>query len=185
MRAVVVYESMYGNTHQIAEAIAEGLKEAAIEVSIVPLAEATRALDLPSDLLVIGGPTHVHGMSGVHSRQAAVNDADAKHLTLDDSAPGPGLREWLSTVETTALPPWYAAFDTRIDGAPLLTGRAAPKIAKVAHRLGLEKIAEPESFLVSRTSWLLPGEPERARQWGATLVTALAASVTASRRGAR
>ena len=35
MRAVVVYESMYGNTHLIADAIGAGL-EAAFDVRVVP-----------------------------------------------------------------------------------------------------------------------------------------------------
>ena len=40
MRAVVVYESMYGNTHGIAEAIGAGLKTA-FDVSVVPVAQAS------------------------------------------------------------------------------------------------------------------------------------------------
>ena len=40
MRALVVYESMYGNTHVIASNIADGLR-ADCEVTLVPVAEAT------------------------------------------------------------------------------------------------------------------------------------------------
>ena len=62
MRAVIVYESMYGNTHQVAEAIGAGL-EPACEVSIVPVSQATQESLAGADLVVVGGPTHVHGMS--------------------------------------------------------------------------------------------------------------------------
>ncbi len=62
MRAVIVYESMFGNTHAIADAIGEGL-EPKLEVVVVPLAEAGRERLGDADLLVVGGPTHFHGMS--------------------------------------------------------------------------------------------------------------------------
>jgi len=54
MRALVVYESMYGNTHVVASNIADGLR-ADYEVTLVPVAEATPALVAGADLLVVGG----------------------------------------------------------------------------------------------------------------------------------
>ncbi|UVJ41273.1 flavodoxin domain-containing protein [Arthrobacter sp. CJ23] len=62
MHAVVVYESMYGNTRQVAEAIAQGLGASgtAKAVSVAEVAEDDVA---QCDLLVVGGPTHVHGTS--------------------------------------------------------------------------------------------------------------------------
>jgi flavodoxin len=41
MRAVIVYESMFGNTHTVADAVGKGL-EPMLEVVVVPLAEAGR-----------------------------------------------------------------------------------------------------------------------------------------------
>ena len=41
MRAVVVYESMYGNIHVVAGNIADGLR-AAYEVTLVPVAKASQ-----------------------------------------------------------------------------------------------------------------------------------------------
>ena len=70
MRAVVVYESMFGNTHVIADHVAEGLS-GRFDVAVVPVGDATDATLLDADLLVVGGPTHVHGMSSRRSRQAA------------------------------------------------------------------------------------------------------------------
>ena len=96
MRAVVVYESMYGNTHVVASNIADGLR-AAYEVTLVPVAEASQDLVAEADLLIVGGPTHMHGLSSSASRRTAAQAA-AKHASgpsLDPDACGPGLRDWL------------------------------------------------------------------------------------------
>src|SRR5215467_6377634 len=74
MRAVVVYESMYGNTHLVADAIGAGLATA-FEVSIVPVSEASPAVLANADLVVMGGPTHMHGMSRATTRKWAVQAA--------------------------------------------------------------------------------------------------------------
>ena len=50
MRALVVYESMYGNTHVVAASIADSLR-ATHDVTLVPVAEATRELAGGADLL--------------------------------------------------------------------------------------------------------------------------------------
>lgn len=55
MRALVVYESMFGNTHLVASNIADGLR-AGYEVTVVPVAEATPELVAAADLLVAGAP---------------------------------------------------------------------------------------------------------------------------------
>ena len=62
MRAVIVYESMFGSTRKVAEAIAEGLADCA-EVSVVPVTSADARILDGADLVVVGGPTHTHGMS--------------------------------------------------------------------------------------------------------------------------
>lgn len=53
MRAVVVYESMYGNTHLVADAIGDGLATA-YEVDVVPVDRADRQLLEHADLVVVG-----------------------------------------------------------------------------------------------------------------------------------
>jgi len=171
MRAVVVYESMYGNTHLIADAIGEGLASLG-EVEVVPVERATAAVS-DADLVVVGGPTHVHGMSTRISREGAVKDAakPGRDLTLDPDAEGPGLRDWLETID--ALPRKAAAFDTRLDGSPLLTGRASKGIAKRLARHGCEVVVEPMSFLVTRDNHLVDHERDHARAWGAELAAHL------------
>ena len=97
MKAVVVYESMYGNTHLVADAIATGLRAGDADVVVVvPVEEADRGLLSDADLVVVGGPTHVHGMSRESTRKAAVEAArkDGSDLEMDPDAEGPGLRDW-------------------------------------------------------------------------------------------
>ena len=72
-----------------------------------------------------------------------------------------------------------AAFDTRVSGPAVFTGRAATGIAKSLHHHGLDLIVEPESFLVDKHSQLLPGERGRALLSGENLSQAIALSATA------
>jgi flavorubredoxin len=72
MKALVVYESMYGNTHVVANRIAEGMRGRA-GVDVVGACDATIEMVAEADILVVGGPTHVHGMSSERSRAAATD----------------------------------------------------------------------------------------------------------------
>ncbi len=180
MKAVIVYESMYGNTHHVATAIGDGLRSMA-DVVVVTVEGAESELVESADLLVVGGPTHVHGMSRASTRQAAVDAAkkDDSDLTLDPDAEGPGVREWFDGLgKITAQ---VAAFDTRMHGPPALTGRASKGIAKQLRHHGAKLITDPESFIVTKDNHLEVDEEQRARAWGAELGrTASAAHVTAA-----
>ena len=171
MRAVVVYESMYGNTHLIADAIGAGLSTA-FDVRVVPVSEATPEVIADADLVVVGGPTHVHGMSRASTRKAAVEAADKPvgGLKVEPDAMGPGLREWFGWLGR--YPVRAAAFDTRVHGPATLTGRAAKGVARRLHEHGFAVIAEPESFLVTKQDRLEPQEQNRARDWGTKLAAA-------------
>jgi hypothetical protein len=175
----VVYESMFGDTRQVAEAIGDGLG-LKFQVTVVPVGRVAMDQLRGIDLLVVGGPTHVRNMSRPKTREGAVDQAAQPEsgISLEPGAAGPGLREWLSTL--TDAPPHAAAFDTRAHMSPLVTGRAAPKIARVLQGNGCHLIAEPESFLVtSKPPVLVAGERERARAWGESL------AVTGAHAGAR
>ena len=171
MKAVVVYESMYGNTHRVADAIGRGLATAG-EVVVVPVAQAGPAVVQDADLVVVGGPTHAHGMTRASTRQAAVDQAKPDY-SIDPSASGRGVREWLQSIPPLAAS--SAAFDTRAGVAPaVLTGRASKGIAKQLRQHGLGQVTEPESFLVDKDNRLQPGEEDRAQEWGARLAAAVA-----------
>ncbi|HET7137960.1 MAG TPA: hypothetical protein VFI04_06365 [Gaiellaceae bacterium] len=156
MNAAVVYESSFGNTRALAEAIA-----GALDARVYSVDDEPPELD-GLDLLVVGAPTHVHGLSGARSRQAA-RDQGAQ------GTPGIGAREWLERMpEASGLP--AAAFDTRPDKAAFLTGSAARGIAKRLERHGCSLASEPESFFVEGTPGpLAEGEMERAAAWGKSL----------------
>jgi len=181
MRALVVYESMYGNTHTVAVEIAAGLA-ATHEVTVVPVTRAGRDLVAAADLIVAGCPTHMHGMPSVASRRSAVEAASkqAGRLILDPDADGPGLRGWLAGLDGDNV--LAASFDTRLSGIPALTGRASRGIARLLRGRGCRLVAAPESFLVSSQNALLPGEAARARSWGALVgETTVAARVPGQR----
>jgi hypothetical protein len=175
MRAVVVYESMYGNTHLIADAIGAGL-ETAFDVSVVPVAQAGAAVLAGADLVVAGGPTHAHGMTRGATRKAAVEAASkpVSPLKIEPDALGPGLRDWFGSLGQ--YPIKAAAFDTRIHGPAALTGRASKGVARLLREHGFGVIAEPESFLVTKQDKLEPQETTRAREWGTRLAAAFAPS---------
>ena len=168
-KIVVVYESMYGNTHLIADAIGKGFGQATTaEIVVVPVAEAEQHLDR-ADLIVVGGPTHAHGMSRETTRQAAVDTARNSQgkISADRDAEGPGLRDWFEHLST--VPARAAAFDTRFRAPAVLTGRASKRIGRELVLHGCTLIADPESFLVTKDNHLEPDEEERARAWGAQL----------------
>ena len=173
MHAIVVYESMYGNTHEVAAAIGRGLAGAG-DVAVVSVDGATPEVLAGADLLVVGGPTHAHGMSRTSTRTSAVEAADDpdKHLVLDPDAEGEGLRDWFDDLgELTAR---GAAFDTRADISAALSGRASKGIAKRLRKHGIAQIVEPTSFLVHKDNTLVEGELDRAERWGRELRRALA-----------
>jgi len=179
MRALVVYESMFGSTRMVAEAIAEGLGPKP-DVTVAGVADATDTLD-GFDLVIVGGPTQAWGMSWPSTRRGATlrTGQPGTDLVLEPGADtGPGVREWLASLsraDTRA-----AAFDTRIKAPVLFTGRASRTVRRHLVRLGLDVVAPPESFLVDNKSHLLPGELERARAWGATLATIIEGAGTRS-----
>jgi len=175
MRAVIVYESMYGNTHLVADAIGAGLGST-FDVQVVPVAQATPEILADASLVVVGGPTHIHGMSRAATRKAAVEGADkpGSLLELDPDAPGPGLREWFGSLGR--YPAKAAAFDTRLHGPAAMTGRASKGVARLLRAHGFDVIAKPASFLVTKDNRLDLHETDRAREWGAGLAAGLAPS---------
>jgi flavodoxin-like protein len=184
MRALVVYESMYGNTRVIAGNIADGLR-ADYEVTLVPVAEATPELVAGADLVVAGAPTHLHRLSTTSSRRTAAEAAakEGSGLGIDPDAGGPGMREWLKDLgHRDGL---AAAFDTRVNGVAVFTGRASRPIAKLLKRHGYRLVAAPQSFLISSHNTLLDGEAGWARRWGMTLGAASKSYVQSAPEGAR
>ena len=172
MTALVVYESMYGNTHAVAEAVAQGLAPD-VAARVVPVEQADAVTVGGVDVVVVGGPTHAHGLSRPSTRTAAIEAAakPGSELEVDPDAEGPGLRSWFDELSVDLH--HAAAFDTRMHGPALFTGRASKGIAKGLAAHGATLVVEPESFLVTKQNELLPEEIDHARAWGAKLADAL------------
>jgi hypothetical protein len=177
MRALVVYESMFGNTQRVALAIAAGLR-ATMQAEAIEVTEASPILAADVELLVVGGPTHSHGLTSPKSRTNAAERAGDRLVTR-----GVGIREWLDAL--VPLPSGLAAtaFDTRIKGPELLWGSAAKGAAQRLRAHGFW-VLPTASFLVGGPT----GDPfdripeqelERAKAWGEKLAAELAAAPVA------
>ncbi|MHB8960461.1 MAG: hypothetical protein ACYDAN_12610 [Candidatus Limnocylindrales bacterium] len=170
MQVLVVYESMYGNTATVAAAIAAGIGEGAVAVEA---GAGPHVLPADVELIVVGGPTHAHGMSVSATRVDAASRVSEPTL----SSGGYGIREWISDLraERSLL---FATFDTRIRGPKVLWGSAAESAAKALTAAGHRPALTPISFMLdgmfgSPYDRIPAAEIERARAFGARLAECL------------
>jgi hypothetical protein len=175
VRAHVVFESMFGNGHAIADAVADGLRaaEPRLDVTVVNVLVVADAPD--TDLLVVGGPTHAFTLSRPQTRASRPDHlADPEARRRAESEPGAdtgrGVREWLDDLSGLDGTP-VAAFDTRV-GTPV-PKRAAAGIARRLRRAGGTLVVPPEGFLVTGMHGpLVEGDLTRAAAWGAAVLRA-------------
>jgi len=168
MNTVVVYESMFGNTEQVAQHIADAVRATDATATVVEVSRAEPGQLHGADLLVVGAPTHAFSLSRPNTREDAVRQgADPARTML-------GVREWLATLET-AFPaaadrPRVAVFDTRAEKVRRLPGSAAKRAAKVLRARGFQVVDRPTSFYVEDVKGPLAAEEiERAQEWAARL----------------
>jgi hypothetical protein len=178
MRALVIYESMFGNTMAVAQSIADGIGTR-VPAELVEVAAAPTEIPPDVALIVVGGPTHAHGLSKPDSRADAARRAGDRLVSR-----GIGIREWLDELQQPASPTAVAAYTTRIKGPGLLWGSAAKAIAKRLVALRFRSVVPAEDFLIGGPTGPLfdrveTGELERARTWGAELAAAVAEPVHA------
>ncbi len=168
MRALIVYESIFGNTREVAQAVARGLsKRDDVELELVEVGHAPKSVG-PIDPLIVGGPIHAWGMTRAGTREGARTQAAQKHV--DPVSKGIGVREWLAELPLNPAAPAAAAFDTAIKTSWFPTGSAAKGERKALERAGYRVVAPPEHFYVKDTSGpVVPGELERAEAWAAAL----------------
>ena len=163
MRALVVFESMFGDTKDVADAVARGLAEE-MQVQTLEVGTAPGVVDPDVDVLIVGGPTHAFGMSRPGTREDAVKQADGAGVLSEKR----GIREWLATVQVSPQLQ-AAAFDTRVY-KPHLPGSAAHAAERRLRRLGCTVFAPAQSFYVAGTKGpLVDGELDRAARWGRQL----------------
>jgi len=165
MNAVVVVESSFGNTREVARAVADGLGAGSV---VVDVHQAPTVVPAEVDLIVVGGPTHAFGMSRTSTRQDA-----ARQGAVEGGATDVGIREWIDHLgDGKELR--FATFDTKVEKVRHLPGSAAKKAAKALRRRGFRMAADPMSFYVTDTPGpLVDGELERARSWGHQLMASM------------
>jgi hypothetical protein len=167
MRALIVFESMFGNTKLIADSIGQGLSSYA-DTRVLEVGAAPKHLG-DVDLVVAGGPTHAFGLTRPSTRADAASQATAGVVSGNI-----GIREWLASLPKAHPRQLAATFDSRVDKVRRLPGSAARGAAKRLRHQGFRLIAPPVSFYVTDIQGpLLDGELERARSWGAELGAAL------------
>jgi len=168
MRALVVYESSFGNTGQVAHAVWEGMFSRVQDVALLDVGAAPRRLPPELELLVVGAPTQAFGMSRPATRADAQVQAGAT-----EARPTIGVREWLRDLVPPESPVNAATFDTRIH-SPHVPGSAAVGAWRVLRRAHFQVAAEAESFWVMGIKGpLRDGELDRARSWGVGLTSLL------------
>jgi len=176
MKALVMYESMFGNSERVARAVAAGLEEHG-EV-VVRDVSSSPAGEIPDDvdLLVAGGPTHAFSMSRPNTREDAIRQGAGQGIA------SLGLREWLDGLPSDLRQLACATFDTRVSRARHLPGSAARSAGRALRRRHGRLVLGPESFYVDDVAGPLGSdELTRAREWGGTVaVTLLEAHVEAS-----
>lgn len=163
MKAIVVFESYWGNTASVAQVIAEGLGGGA---QAITTEAATPDVLSAVDLLVVGAPLLGFTLPTESMRKTLPGKMDAPSRA---DVEHPSMREWLA-----GLPEGYgrfAAFETRVKRSP---GAATKTIEKGLATAGHTRLAERERFIVTGTYGpLADGELERARAWGASLSDAM------------
>ena len=153
MKAMVVYDSMYGSTGRVAEAVGDALG-APEAVRVVRVGEVR-----PEELsglthLVVGSPTQRFTATGATTqflKGISKNGLESVKVAAFDT------RFTESKIEEIGI----LAFFVRI------FGYAAEPIAKKLEQKGGELALPPEGFYVEDTEGpLLEGELERAAEWG-------------------
>ena len=147
MKALVVYDSVFGNTEQIAQAIGNALgSQKDVEILRVSNVKPEQLMGLK--LLIVGSPTH-------------------------GGRPTSAIQDFLNKVSEPAIRGInVAAFDTRFSTRLVrIFGYAAGRIADSLKRNGGTLIVSPEGFFVKgKEGPLKEGELERAASWAKVIV---------------
>lgn len=159
MKALVLYDSQFGNTEKIAQVIGDTLAKEA-ETTLLRAAAATPQALSGYDLIIVGSPTQrFNAMETVGGLLAGLSLANVKAAAFDT-------RFDMAVVESRML---RMAVKIAGDSAAY----AAPRIAAGLEKAGANLVVEPEGFIVEETEGpLRPGELERAGAWAEEILAA-------------
>lgn len=157
MRVIVIVESCFGNTHEVARALADRFAGDGAQTELVDAASAPSS---PSaDLVLVGAPTHNLGLPSPTSRTKAAGRGAT-------GAPQAGVAEWIERAEPTGAR--VLTFSTRLSGA--WSGSAAKAAAKRLKRRGVAATRGEDFVVTGAQGPLADGELARAGEWAAALV---------------
>ncbi|MFW9921358.1 MAG: flavodoxin family protein [Candidatus Thorarchaeota archaeon] len=132
MRALVLYHSLFGNTRKVAESLADGIRSCGIETDCKGIDQVNLEGLVQFDLLAIGGPTHMLGLSK-------------------------DMKAFLDGLKATDLHGKYAfCFDTRNETGMnkasyfVLENSAARRIEGMVKRMKMQIIRPRKSALVNK-----------------------------------
>ena len=164
LHALVVYESMFGNTEELAECVGEGLRLADVEVEVMEVGRAPMEIPDGTHVLIVGAPTHAFSLSRPSTR------ADAVRQGAPEARQRLGVREWLAAVAPPESGCSVATFDTRAAKVRRFPKAAGPRAAKLARRRGFSVLGKPAGFVVDDLKGpLVDHETERAVEWGRSI----------------
>jgi flavodoxin len=159
MNVLIVYDSVFGNTGKIAQAVGNAISSQGRHVDVVHVKNVRQETIREADLLILGSPTR-----GFRPTPAITKFL--KHCSSDSR----------NSVNV-------AAFDTRIALHTIKSaafrfivktgGYAAPAIARRLKKQGARVLVPPEGFLVTGEQGpLQAGELERAVEWATQIAAA-------------
>ena len=149
MKALVVYESMFGNTRDVANRVAAGL-DPTFDVTVAHVSDVTSEMADMAEFLVVGGPTHVHGMASARTRDAAKKMAEKEGSRLElephaaDRDCASGSQRWTSVTVSRRQCSTHGRMDP--DSSPDSASRG---IARRLRRARCALVAT-ESFLMAK-----------------------------------
>jgi len=179
MKTLVVYDSLFGNTERVTQAIADALR-AFGQVEAVRV-EPAQAEELKrQELLRQNRATDVR-LEPAH--QVSLEGVDLLILGCPTQAfkATPTIQSFLENVSLASLSGMaVACFDTRARGP---FGSAAKAMAKQLKTMGVSLLLPPESFFVKGMQGpMRSGEVERAASWAKTLFNKVEAAHPAMQR---
>jgi len=160
-RALVLFESFFGNTERVAQAVAAGLRLEDWSVTILDVSEVSDTSLDGVDLLIVGAPTHAFSLSRTTTRTEAVARGGRA------SYAGRGMREWLDGLDTAQGVRLAAAFDTRVSKVRHLPASAARRTARILRGKDYHLVLTPHGFVVRDVEGPLEShQVEDAVAWG-------------------
>jgi flavodoxin len=158
MKALIIYDSYFGNTEKIAHAVSAGLSESA-EVNTVKVGQLSPGHLAGIDLLVVGSPT----------RGFRPSDGIKKYLKGLPAGSLKGMR--VAAFDTGFSPQKIKAINNiLLTTLVKIFGYASKSMVKTLAGKGGTLACEPEGFFVKESEGPLEeGELERAEAWGRAL----------------